>query len=305
MKVFVTGGTGFVGSLLIKKLLEEGFNVTVLKRGRKPAKHLPLEVNIVEGEPTEYGEWRESAKEHDVAINLAGASIFTIWTEKAKKLIRDSRMMTTKNLVKAISSQGSKTSLLISTSAVGYYGPYGDESIDEKHPAGDDFLASVTKEWEWEAGKAKNAGIRVVINRFGIVMGASGGALKKMLPAFKLHMGNPLGSGEQWFPWIHESDLMNIHLFEIRNKDIEGPVNCTAPNSVRNSEFTKALKRALGKPSFMPPVPGFIVKTILGEMGAVLLEGQKAIPSKLMEHNFSFLYPDIDRALNNLTKNSI
>lgn len=300
MKIFMTGGTGFVGTMLTEKLTQEGHEVTVLARTIRPNHALPRGAVYLEGNPARKGPWQTKVSEHEVIINLAGASIFSRWTTATKAAIRDSRVLTTRNLVKALSTRQGQETLLLSTSAVGYYGFHEDEELDEGCPPGDDYLASVTREWEAEALKAEPLGVRVALMRFGIVLGRDGGALKQMLPVFKRFLGSPLGSGTQWFSWIHAGDLADIYLFLIKGRAVEGPVNCTAPNPVRNREFTKALGEALGKPAFMPSVPGFMIKTLMGEFGSTLLKGQRVLPKILLDHGFKFRFPEIGNALQDL-----
>jgi len=235
-----------------------------------------------------------------VIINLAGASIFKRWTRDVKHAIRDSRIKTTHNLVAALGGSSPKNVTLLSTSAIGYYGYRGDEALEEESSPGDDFLAKLSQDWEAEALQAVQHGVRVVICRFGIVLGAGGGALGQMVPIFKKGMGSPLGSGKQWFSWIHEQDLVNIYLFLLDQPGVSGPVNCTAPHPVRNETLTKALAQAMGKPTFMPAVPGFLVKVMMGEFGTVLLEGQKVIPKRLLELGYPFRFPMIEAALQDL-----
>jgi hypothetical protein len=187
--------------------------------------------------------------------------------------------------------------MLCSTSAVGYYGFRGDEEITEEGASGDDFLASVCVDWENEAEKAADKGARVAITRFGIVLGKTGGALGQMIPAFKKFVGGPLGSGTQWFSWIHMEDLLNAFIFVLENHAISGPVNFCSPNPVRNRDLAKALGQVLKRPSFLT-TPGFMLRLVLGEFGSVLLEGQRAVPAKLLKHGFLFQYPDITEALN-------
>jgi hypothetical protein len=202
--------------------------------------------------------------------------------------------------VEAFSSNKVKASVLLSTSAVGYYGFCGDEDLDEGSPGGDDFLASVTREWEAAALKAENHDIRVILCRFGIVLGSSGGALNQLVPLFKKGLGSPLGGGKQWLSWIHEQDLVNVYLFLLEQKNISGPINCTAPDPVRNREFTEALGKALGMPTFMPSVPGFLIRLTMGEFGSVLLNGQKVLPKRLIDLGFDFRFSNIKEALGDL-----
>jgi uncharacterized protein (TIGR01777 family) len=185
---------------------------------------------------------------------------------------------------------------LFSTSAVGYYGFQGDELLTEESPPGKDFLAQLAQDWEKEAFRAGGKGCRVVITRFGNVLGEKGGALSQMIPLFGKYLGGPIGSGNQWFSWIQIEDLTRAFLFLLDHPEISGPVNLTSPNPVRNRILAKALGRAMCRPSFLP-APGFMLKLILGEFGSVLLEGQRVIPQKLIKSGFQFRYPEIDQAL--------
>jgi uncharacterized protein (TIGR01777 family) len=300
VNVFMTGGTGFVGTSLREGLLGLGHGVTILTRSAASAGEGRARVRYVEGDPTRPGPWQQTVAGHEVIINLAGASIFKRWTKEVKQVIRDSRIKTTQNLVDALSGGSPKKVTLFSTSAIGYYGFRGDEALDEDSSPGDDFLANLSQEWEAKALRAVQHGVRVIICRFGIVLGAAGGALGQMVPIFRKGLGSPLGSGKQWFSWIHEKDLVNIYLFLLDKSDFSGPVNCTAPHPVRNEELTRALAQAMGKPAFMPAVPGFMVKLTMGEFGAVLLEGQKVMSKRLFELGYPFRFPRIEAALKDL-----
>jgi uncharacterized protein len=299
MKILVTGGTGFVGTQLTTRLIQDGNEVTILTRSVKGSKAPSTGISYLQGDPTQKGPWQESIKNHDAIINLAGASIFSKWTEEYKKLIIESRMTTTRNLVEGIPAQSDKKITLFSTSAVGYYGFHGDEELTEQAPPGNDFLARLAVEWETEAFKAKERGARVVITRFGIVLGEKGGALGQMIPLFKKFIGGPIGNGRQWFSWVHIKDLAEAFVFLTKHPEISGPVNLCSPNPLRNKDLAKALGKALHRPSFMP-APGFMIKLVLGEFGSVILEGQRVIPRRLLESGFAFQYPDIDKALQNL-----
>ena len=294
MKVLITGGLGFVGTQIAIRLLGKGHEVTIVDKAPQPRDDTPDQAKYVSADTTAPGPWQRDVSKQDVVINLAGVSIFSRWNDETKKLIHDSRILTTRNVVEALPA--GKETLLCSTSAVGYYGFRGDEELTEEGSPGDDFLASLSVDWEAEAHKATGKGARLVITRFGIVLGKTGGALGQMIPAFKKFVGGPLGSGKQWFSWIHMEDLLNAFLFVMDNKEISGPVNFSSPNPVINKDLGKALGKVLGRPSFVK-TPGFMLRMVLGEFGSVLLEGQKVIPAKLMKHGFYFHYPEIMGAL--------
>ena len=296
MKIFLTGGTGFVGKSLAPALIRGGHEVTILTRSGKGG---PPGVSIIEGDPTQKGGWQAAIKEHDAVINLAGASIFTRWTDESKKIIRESRLLTTRNLVAAL--EGARVRHFFSTSAVGYYGFHKDEALTEESLPGDDFLAQLGRDWEKEARQAEKKDCRVVITRFGIVLGGKGGALGQMLPLFRKYLGGPLGRGNQWFSWIHIDDLTSAFLFLLEHPEFSGPVNFTAPNPVRNRELAKAIGKAMGRPSFLP-APGFMLKLVLGEFGSILLEGQRVIPQKLLKSGFQFRYPEIEQAIEQIIR---
>jgi len=301
MKIFITGGTGFVGRNLTQAFLKEGHRVTVLTRSTDGDRLLPDGLSYLQGDPKEAGKWQETLHDHEVIINLAGSSIFRRWTEKAKRSIRESRLLTTRNIVQALEGSQGQGKVFFSTSAIGYYGSRGEEPLAEDSPSGTGFLSDLSRESESTALEAREFGARVILTRFGIVLGRHGGALKQMIPLFKWFLGSPLGKGGQWFSWIHEEDLSRIYLFLMDETDASGPVNCTAPNPVRNRDLTRSLGKALGRPTFMPAVPGWLMRFILGEFGSVLLEGQKVLPKRLQELGFNFLYPEVETALNDLT----
>lgn len=236
--------------------------------------------------------------EHDWLINLAGASIFRRWSEAYKTEVYDSRIRTTRNLVIAL-AEGDRRQLLCSTSAVGYYGPRGDEVLTEDSPPDAYFLAKLAEDWEAEALKAQELGVRVVITRFGIVLGRGGGALGQMVPMFQRFMGGILGTGTQWFSWIHQADHARAFSFIKAHPEIHGPVNLTAPHPVRNRELTRALGQVLHRPTILP-APAFMMRLVLGEMADALLTGQRVIPQKLMDAGFRFKFPTIAEALKDL-----
>jgi uncharacterized protein (TIGR01777 family) len=298
MKVFITGGTGFLGAALTAGLLAEGHFVTILSRSPQKGKLKPG-LSYTLGNPTKSGPWQEDVSRHDVVINLAGASIFRTWNAKNKEAIRNSRILSTRNLVDAI-SKVQKSITLLSGSAVGYYGFCDNEELNENSPPGNDFLAEVVQDWETEAKRAEEFGVRVVLCRIGVILGRDGGALSKMLSVFKWGIGSPLGSGNQWFSWIALHDLVNIFLYLMQNNSISGPVNCTSPHPVTNREMTQALGKALHRPTVLPPVPAFVIKGMLGEFSDVFVRGQKVMPKKLIEQSFVFEFPDIKEAFAHL-----
>ena len=294
MNILITGGLGFVGTQLSIRFLNQGHAVTIVDRSPEPRDYTPKAAQYVSADTTEPGPWMDVLNGQNAVVNLAGVSIFHRWNKKTKKLLYDSRVLTTRNVVEGL-EKDSKT-ILTSTSAVGYYGFTGDEKLTEEAPPGDDFLARLSMDWEKEAAKATDRGCRVVINRFGIVLGKTGGALGQMIPAFKRFVGGPLGNGMQWFSWIHMEDLINAFLFAFEHENVRGPVNLCSPNPVRNRDLAKALGKVLSRPAIVK-TPGFALRLAMGEFGNVLLKGQRVIPEKLLRYGFQFTYPDIEDAL--------
>jgi uncharacterized protein (TIGR01777 family) len=299
MKIFISGGTGFVGTTLVRYLLDIGHSVIATGSSSTHESVDHENFLFISADTTKKGPWQDSLNNVDALINLAGRTIFNRWSERYKKEIYNSRILTTRNLVEAIPDN--KEVVLCSTSAVGYYGDRGEEILKEDAVPGNDFLATVSMDWEKEAFLAEEKGARVAIMRFGVVLGKNGGALAKMIPAFKSFAGGPVGSGDQWFPWIHMDDLISAMMFIIENQEMKGPVNFCAPNPVRNRDFAKALGKVLGRPSFMK-TPSFMIRTLMGEMGTALLGSQRVVPDKLLKNGFEFQYPEIGKALRNLVK---
>ncbi len=297
MNILITGGTGFVGSRLSPRLVGEGHQVGILTRRRPNHPGLLPKVEYVEGDPTLPGPWQKAVAEYDVLVNLAGASLFGRWTPELKRLIRESRILTTRYLVEAIPPNSGK--VLFSTSAVGYYGFHEDEELDEFSPPGNDFLAMIGRDWESEAMRAQEKGVRVIVTRFGIVLGRGGGALQQMITPFRWFVGGPLGSGHQWLSWIHIDDLVEALIHLLGSPDSAGPFNLTSPHPVQNRDFAKTLGRVLRRPSWMP-APALMIRLALGEFGSVILKGQRVIPRRLVESGFSFRYPELEQALRNL-----
>jgi uncharacterized protein len=232
----------------------------------------------------------------DGLVHLLGEPIAQRWTDSARREIRDSRVLSTRNLVAGLRDATNRPGVLVSQSASGYYGPRGDERVDESGPAGDDFLARVTVEWESEAGKAEELGMRVARPRTGVVLSASGGALEKMLPFFKLGVGGPVAGGRQYVPWVHLDDMVGALIFALDDPDVSGPVNVSAPEPVTNAELSKTLGRVLHRPAFAP-VPSLAVKALYGEMATVVTTGVRMIPARLLELGYEFERPDLEPAL--------
>lgn len=297
MKILIVGGSGFVGQFLSRFFLEKGHHV--IATGLRP-RH-----NIESGDRFEYisadttvpGPWQDRVSQVDAIINLAGRNIFRYWTDAAKRQIYESRILTTQNLVMAMGKKQGQ--ILLNTSAIGYYGDRGDELLTESSPAGDDFLAGVSVDWEKEALQAEDKDARVALLRFSVILGKEGGALAKMIPAFRYFVGGPMGSGMHWFSWMHIQDLASAVEMILLNDDMAGSFNCCSPNPERNHIFAKALGKALGRPAFLK-TPAFVIKRIMGEMGDILLTSQRCIPQKLQRHGFEFQYPDLKKALGNL-----
>ncbi len=294
MKIIITGGSGFVGTHLSDYLLSGGHRVTALGRSADHHRIRHKSYNYVSADTSRPGDWQKEFEDADAVVNLAGVTIFKRWTASYKKQIYDSRILTTRNVVAALPD--SKNITLCSASAAGYYGNRADDILKEDDKPGDDFMANLPIDWEKEALKAQKKGIRVVTMRFGIVLGKNGGALAKMIPAFKLFVGGPIGNGLQWFPWMHLDDLMAAILFAIENQEVSGPVNFCAPNPVRNRDLAKSLGEILNRPAVMP-APSFMIRLVLGEFGDVLLSSLRIVPDKLLSYGFEFKYPDIKDAI--------
>ena len=281
MNVVITGGTGFIGRAVVRRLLASRHHVTVITRSvdRLAARLGP----DVEGIDTKDKAGIDHAVgTSDAVINLAGESIVGgRWTAAQKQRLRDSRILLTESLVSAIAKAKTPPTVLVSASAVGYYGDAGQLECTETVPPGDDFLAQLCVDWERAARKAEALGVRVAIPRIGIVLGKNGGALAKMLPAFKMGLGGVVGSGEQYFSWIHRDDLASLIVRALTDERMCGPFNATAPEPVTNRVFTQALGSVLKRPTFIP-VPAFALKAALGESSMALLTGQRAVPAAVM-----------------------
>jgi uncharacterized protein (TIGR01777 family) len=294
MKFLITGGLGFAGANLSDYLLDKGHAVIAVGRAATQNRISSDRYQYLSADTTRTGDWQNALGDVDAVVNLVGKSIFKRWSKSYKEQIYDSRILTTRNVVNAVPANQSV--VLCNASGAGYYGSRGDDLLKENEKPGDDFLSSVSVDWEAEALKATAKGVRVVLMRFGVILGKGGGALAKMLPAFKSFVGGPIGNGNQWFPWMHLTDLTSAILFVCEHPQVNGPLNFCAPNPVTNRELAKTLGQVLGRPAIMP-APAFMVRAVLGEFGSVLLASQRTIPEKLLSHGFEFEYPDIKSAV--------
>lgn len=306
MKVAIAGATGFVGSRLVERLNQEGVRVLVLTRNIDSARKIfPSQgfanVEIIAYTPNVSGSWQDALSGCDAVVNLAGEPIGEgRWTPERKQEILNSRQLGTQKIVEAIAKSNPKPSVLVNASAIGYYGTSETATFDENSLSGNDFLAQVCQAWEAEATKVIDAGVRLVILRFGIVLG-TGGALGKMITPFKLFAGGPIGSGRQWFSWIHVDDIVNLILKSLNKPELQGVYNATAPNPVRMSELSQTMGQVMNRPSWLP-VPSFAIEALLGDGAIVVLEGQKVEPKKTLEAGFEYLYPNLKPALAQIIK---
>jgi len=297
VKVFITGGTGFIGTCLAKDFLKKGHSVTATgTRPRQTVIEHP-EFFYVAADTSLPGAWQQSVEDADVVINLAGKSIFKRWSKSYKEQIRDSRILTTRHLVAVLPPD--RPVVLFSASAVGYYGNRDEDLITENEPPAGDFLGQVSLDWEQEASAAANKGHRVVLMRFGVVFGKGGGAFKQMVAVFKRFTGGPIGDGRQWFPWIHIRDLAGAVQYILGKKHLDGPFNFCAPNPLRNREVAKAFGNVLKRPSGLR-APPFMLRLVLGEFADTLLASQRALPDRLLQDGFVFRFPRLDGALADL-----
>lgn len=299
MKVAVTGATGTIGRAVVGALRDRGDSVVALTRDAARARETL-------GDGVEAVEWHDPKSEPAPAeafaeatgvIHLLGEPIAQRWSDDAKREIRESRVLGTRNLVAGLRGAGPRLQVLVSQSAIGFYGAHGDEVVDETTPPGDDFLAGVVLDWEAEARAAEDdLGLRVVLARTGVVLSESGGALEKMMTPFKLGVGGPVAGGRQYMPWVHLADVVGALLFAVDTEAASGPVNVTAPRPATNKEVSKALGRALHRPAFIP-VPAFAIKLLFGEMAKIVTTGARVEPKRLEELGYEFRQPDLDEAL--------
>jgi len=297
----ITGATGALGSILCQRLIERGDGVTALVRNVNRGRELlPSGVSVVRWESHDSsGEWSAAIDGIDGVVNLAGATLAQRWTARAKKEMVESRVVGTRNIVDAIERASRRPEVLVNAAAVGYYGDDPTTMYTEASPAGTGFLAETAAAWEHEAFRAKALGVRVVAVRGGVVLATSHGALARLLLPFKLGLGGPVASGRQPFSWIHVDDAINLFLWALDNHRVEGPVNGVAPEAITNAEFSRALGRALHRPTIVR-IPAFVIRLVLGDGVVMLTEGQRVTPERTLALGFRFQHPTIDGALGNL-----
>ncbi len=297
MKIVLAGGSGFIGRGVLEKFARESHTIVLLTR--QPSRTYPAwpTVRSVQWDARTVGAWAAELDGADAVLNFAGEPLDAKrWTLRQKEVIVFSRVDATRALVEAMRQAKNKPPVLVNASAVGYYGPVEHEEVTEDHGHGSDFLAHVVHEWENEAEAATQLGVRVVRLRMGVVLARDGGALRKMALPFKFFVGGYLGSGKQWFPWVHRDDVTNVVDFVMKTPSLSGALNVVAPDAVTMKQFCDVLGRVMGRPSWMP-VPGFVLTVALGEMADMLLTGQRVVPAKLTEHAYRFLFPKLEDAL--------
>jgi uncharacterized protein len=295
MRVAITGATGRIGTRLVTALKGRGDDVAVLSRNPDAARS-SLGVEAHAWQPQSEPAPAAVLAGRDAVVHLAGEDVAQRWSDATKRRLLDSRELGTRNLVDGLRAAEPRPGVLVSSSAVGFYGPRGDEPVTEADPPGDDFLAGVCAAWERESAKAEQLGARVVRVRTGVVLDKGGGALAKMLPFFRLGIGGPVAGGRQYIPWIHVDDLVGVYLAALDGDEWNGAVNATAPNPATNKEFSRALGRALHRPA-LAPVPALAIRALYGEMAAIVVTGQRAVPERTQALGYRFRHPELGAAL--------
>jgi uncharacterized protein (TIGR01777 family) len=296
MNVTLTGATGLIGARIVRALQARGDAVTVLSRDPERARAALGDIEAHAWQALHEPAPSAALSGRDAVVHLAGESVAQRWTDASRRAIRESREIGTRNLISGIAPADPRPRALISASAVGYYGPRGDEPIAEDTAPGGDFLAQVCVAWEREAARAAEHGLRVANMRTGVTLDQDGGALAKMLPFFRLGVGGPVAGGRQYMPWIHADDLVGLYLAAVDDPSWEGPINAAAPEPATNRDFSRALGRALHRPAFAP-VPGLAVRLLYGDMAEIVTTGQRAIPARALERGHQFRHTDLENAM--------
>jgi uncharacterized protein (TIGR01777 family) len=302
MRVVVTGATGVIGRAVVSELTAAGDEVTALSRDAGRAREALGTDTVTWADPKAERAPLDALRGRDGVVHLLGEVIAQRWSDEAKREIRESRVLSTRNLVAAVRELPAeeRPRVLVSQSGAGWYGHRGDERLDESASGGDDFLAQLSADWEAEARRAEGLGVRVVLNRTGVVLSDAGGALEKMLPFFKLGIGGPVAGGRQYVPWVHLDDVAGAIAFELEHEEARGPLNLTAPEPVTNKELSRTLGRVLRRPA-IAPVPALAVKILYGEMAEIVTTGQRAVPAGLTKLGYRFRQPDLEAALRDAT----
>jgi len=297
LRVTLTGATGLIGTRLLAALRAQGAELTVLSRNPDEARRrLDGDVEVAGWQSAGEAAPAEALSGRDAVVHMAGEPIAQRWSARVKQALRESRVAGTRNLLAGLRAAATRPGLLISSSAIGYYGPHGEEPLDEEAPAGEGFLAEICAAWEQEAQRAAELEMRVVILRTGVVLDSRGGALAKMLPPFQLGVGGPVAGGKQFISWIHAEDIVGLMAAALRDERWSGPVNATAPTPVSNRDFSRALGRALHRPALLP-VPGLALQALYGEMSEIVTSGARVVPAKALVLGYSFAHPELDEAL--------
>lgn len=300
MRVIITGGSGLIGRALVDSLVAHDHLPVVVSRNPDRISGLPAGAETAGWDAADAARFAEIAAGADAVVHLAGESIASgRWTDERKRRILDSRVRSTTAVAEALGRGDEAPGILLQGSAVGYYGPSGDEEVDETGAPGDDFLAEVCVAWEEASAGVEERGVRRAVLRTGVVLGRAGGALPRMALPFKLFGGGPVGSGDQWLPWIHLADEVGAIRFLLEHAEARGPFNLTAPEPVTNAQLGKALGRVLGRPSFLP-TPGLALKLAMGEMSSLVLDGQRAVPRALLDLGYEFRFAGIEEALTDI-----
>lgn len=310
MRIIITGGSGLIGRALANSLAADQHEVVLLSRSPGRVTNLPSNVRAVAWDGHTAQGWGELADGAGAIVNLAGESIAgegflpLRWSDERRQRIRDSRINAGRAVTAAVAGATQKPRVVIQASAIGYYGVHGDEALDESAPAGNDFLANVCREWEASSAGVETAGVRRVIIRIGVVLSTQGGALTRVLLPYRLFGGGRFGSGRQYWSWIHLDDVVRAIRASIEDEQFAGPINLTAPNPHTNNDFGKTLGQVLGRPHWLP-VPAFALKLPFGEVTTVVLDGQRVLPAKLQHAGFTFQFPQLAPALQDLLKRNV